>query len=196
VVAVRRLELGDDVVIGVTRARREEPESRRVIGPLLDHLPVRVDTSGGITVGELFERVHQSYRAARRRTLPLGLIRQVVRSDLAATGGRLFDTRYNYMPSASTGDAVLPGPDGALRIVPRAIDPARQRPRHTEDHPEVLPLSVNLRHQHDGRLTGDVCGHDGVYPGPALTALGERLVATLDRIVRGGGGQRLPGGAG
>jgi len=189
VVAVRRLDVGDDVVIGVTRARRDEPESHRVIGPLLDHLPVRVDTSGGITVGELFERVHQAYRAARRRTLPLGLIRQVVRDDLSATGGRLFDTRFNYMPSASSGEAVLAG---ALQIVPRAVDPARQRPRHTEDHPEVLPLSFNLRNRHDGLLTGDICGHDGVYSHTALAALGERLVLTLQRIAAGGGGQRLP----
>jgi hypothetical protein len=196
VVAARRHVVGDDVVIGVTRARREQPESRRIIGPLLDHLPVRVDTSGGITVGELLERVHQAYRAARLRTLPLGLIRQVVDEDLTSSGGRLFDTRYNSMPSASSGGAVLPAPDGGLRIVPRAVDPTRQRPRHTEDHPEVLPLSFNFHHQHDGRLTGDVCGHDGVYPGPALVAVGEQVVATLDRIVRGGGTQRLPGGGG
>jgi hypothetical protein len=193
VVAERRLEVGDDVVIGVTRARRDEPESHRVIGPLLDHLPVRVDTSGGITVGELLERVHQAHRAARRRTLPLGLIRQVVRGDLSATGGRLFDTRFNYMPSASSGEAVLA--DG-VRILPRAVDPVRQRPRHTEDHPEVLPLSFNLHHQHDGRLSGDICGHDGVYPGSALATLAERLALTIERIAAGGGSQRLPGGAG
>ena len=94
--------------------------------------------------------------------------------------------------SASSGEAVLAG---GVRIVPRAVDPARQRPRHTEDHPEVLPLSFNLHHQHDGRLTGDVCGHDGVYPGAALAALGEQLVLTLERIAGGGGGRRLPGGA-
>jgi hypothetical protein len=193
VVAERRLEVGDDVVIGVTRARRDEPESHRVIGPLLDHLPVRVDTSDGITVGELLERVHQAHRAARRRTLPLGLIRQVVRGDLSATGGRLFDTRFNYMPSASSGEAVLA--DG-VRILPRAVDPVRQRPRHTEDHPEVLPLSFNLHHQHDGRLSGDICGHDGVYPGSALATLAERLALTIERIAAGGGSQRLPGGAG
>lgn len=196
VVLVRRQLAGDDVVIGVTRARRDQPGSRRIIGPLLDHLPVRVDTSGGITVGELLERVHQAYRAARLRTLPLGLIRQVVPEDLGATGGRLFDTRYNYMPSASSGEAVLPAPDGGLRIVPRGIDPARLRPRHTEDHPEVLPLSFNLHHQRDGQLTGDVCGHDGVHPGRSLGELGEQLVGTLHRIARGGGRQRLPGGAG
>jgi Condensation domain len=187
VVAVRRHEVGDDVIIGVTRARRDEPDCHRVIGPLLDHLPVRVDTGGGITVGALLERVHQAYRAARRRTLPLGLIRQAVQGD------RLFDTRFNYMPSASGGEVVLAG---AVRVVPRAVDPTRQRPRHTEDHPEVLPLSVNLRHQHDGRLAGDVCGHDGVYPGSSLTALGERLVGTLERIAAGGVGQRLPDAGG
>jgi len=179
------------VVVGVTRARRDEPASQRVIGPLLDHLPVRVDTGGGITVGALLERVHQAYRAARRRTLPLGLIRQVVPDELP--GGRLFDTRVNYMPSASSGEAVLAG---GLRIAPRAIDPTRQRPRHTEDHPEVLPLSVNLRHHRDGRLAGDVCGHDGVYPGSSLAALGERLVGTLERIAGGGVGQRLPDAGG
>jgi hypothetical protein len=193
VVAVRRHEVGDDVVVGVTRARRDEPDCHRVIGPLLDHLPVRVDTAGGITVGVLLERVHQAYRAARRRTLPLGLIRQAVHEDLAASGGRLFDTRFNYMPSASTGEPVLAG---GVRIEPRPIDPTRQRPRHTEDHPEVLPLSVNLHHQHDGRLTGDVCGHDGVYPGSSLAGLGEQLVCTLGRIAGGGVGQRLPGPGG
>ena len=187
VVAVRRHEVGDDVVIGVTRARRDEPDCHRVIGPLLDHLPVRVDTGGGITVGALLERVHQAYRAARRRTLPLGLIRQAVHGD------RLFDTRFNYMPSASGGEAVLAG---GVRIGPRAVDPTRQRPRHTEDHPEVLPLSVNLRHHRDGRLAGDVCGHDGVYPGSSLAALGERLVGTLERIAGGGVGQRLPDAGG
>jgi hypothetical protein len=57
----------------------------------------------------------------------------------------------------------------------------------------VLPLSVNLHQQHDGRLAGDVCGHDGVYPGPSLVALGEQLVLTLERFAGGGGRQRLPG---
>ena len=56
------------------------------------------------------------------------------------------------------------------------MDPARLAPRHTEDHPEVLPLSFILQHQHDGWLTGDVCGHDGIYPASALAALGEQLV--------------------
>lgn len=196
VVATRRHEVGDDVVIGVTRASRERPESHRVLGPLLDHLPVRVDTSGGLTVGGLLARVHRAQRDAVDRRLPLGLIRRAVREDLTGRGGRLYDTRYNYMPSSSGGDAVVPTPDSALRITGRQIDPQRLRPRNTEDHPEVLPLSVNLRRQLDGELTGDLCGHDGPHPPAALDELGSRLVATLDRLAAGDGSGPLPAGPG
>jgi Condensation domain len=193
VIAARRHEVGDDVVLGVTRASRERPESHRVIGPLLDHLPVRVDTSGGITVRDLLERVHLAYREAAVRTLPLGLIRRVVADDLSARGGRLYDTRYNYMPSASSGVAVVPTPAGELRIAPRPVDPMRQRPRHTEDHPEVLPLSLNFHRQADGQLRGEICGHDRVFPPAALTAVGEDIVGTLEQLVGGSAGQPLPG---
>lgn len=193
VIAARRHEVGDDVVIGVTRASRERPESHRVIGPLLDHLPVRVDTSGPIRVRDLLERVHTAYREAAFRKLPLGLIRRVVSDDLTGRGGRLFDTRYNYMPSASSGAAVVLTAAGELRIAPRPVDPLRQRPRHTEDHPEVLPLSLNFHRQMDGQLTGELCGHDRVYPPDALAAVGEDVVATLEQLVSGSGGQPLPG---
>lgn len=193
VVAARRHEVGDDVVIGVTRASRERPESHRVIGPLLDHLPVRVDTSGPIKVRDLLERVHTAYREAALRALPLGLIRRVVADDLTGRGGRLFDTRYNYMPSASSGAAVVPTAAGELRIAPRPVDPLRQRPQHTEDHPEVLPLSLNFHRRPDGQLTGELCGHDRVFPPAALAAVGEDLVATLEQLVSGSGGQPLPG---
>lgn len=193
VIAARRHEVGDDVVIGVTRASRERPESHRVIGPLLDHLPVRVDTSGRIKIRDLLERVHHAYREATMRKLPLGLIRRVVDDDLTDRGGRLFDTRYNYMPSASSGAAVLLTPGGELRIAARTVDPLRQRPRHTEDHPEVLPLSLNFHRQVDGQLTGELCGHDRVFPPDALAAVGEDIVGTLARMVNGSGGQPLPG---
>jgi hypothetical protein len=193
VIAVRRHAVGDDVVIGVTRASRERPESHRVIGPLLDHLPVRVDTSGGISVGVLLDRVHQAYREATSWKLPLGLIRRVVDEDLSARGGRLYDTRYNYMPSASSGAAVVPTRDGELRIEPHGIDPMRLQPRHTEDHPEVLPLSFNFHRQVEGQLTGEICGHDRVHPAYALTALGEEVADVLDRMAGGDGTQPLPG---
>jgi hypothetical protein len=97
------------------------------------------------------------------------------------------------MPSASSGAAVVPTPDGDLRIAPRGIDPMRLQPRHTEDHPEVLPLSFNFHRQPDGRLTGEICGHDRLRPAQALTALGEDVVVALERIAAGDGTQRLPG---
>ena len=195
VVAARRHVVGDDVVVGVTRAGRDAPDSRRVVGPLLDHVPVRVDTSGAITVGTLLRRVHRAYQDATTRRLPLGLIRQVVDEDLSARGGRLFDTRYNYLPGASSGAVEAPTPGGPVRIAPREIDPVRLAPPHTEDHPEVLPLSYILRRQPDGQVTGEVCGHDAVHPRPALTALAGELTTTLHQLAAGGD-RRLPEGAG
>lgn len=191
VVAVRRRLVGDDVVIGVTRAGRDAPESRRVVGPLLDHVPVRVDTAGATTVGSLLQRVHRAYREATARRLPLGLIRQVVDADLDARGGRLFDTRYNYLPGAASGVAEARTPDGPVRIAARGIDPVRLAPPHTEDHPEVLPLSYILRRQPDGQVTGELCGHDAVHPAAALAELAGELATTLQQLAAGGG--RLPG---
>ncbi|GAA5193675.1 hypothetical protein GCM10023322_56220 [Rugosimonospora acidiphila] len=192
VVAQRRYAVGDDVIIGVTRASRERPELHRVVGPLLDHVPVRVDVSGHLTVGQLLQRVHRAHRDATARALPLGLVRQVVAEDLSARGGRLFDTRYNYLPNSSSGEAVVPTPDGELRIAVRGIDPVRLAPRHTEDHPEVLPLSYILRRGPDGRIAGELCGHDGVYPRHDLRALADDLTAMLHRFAACDGNRSLP----
>ncbi len=84
VIASRRHLAGDDVVMGVTRAGRERPELRRVVGPLLDHAPVRVDLSGRPTFRALLHRVHEAYRDAMAHKLPLGMIRQVVPDSVAA----------------------------------------------------------------------------------------------------------------
>ncbi len=191
-VATRRHAVGDDVVIGVTRASRERPELRRIVGPLLDHVPVRVHAPAGTTVGALLARVHDAYRQATARQLPLGLVRQVTPDDLTGRGGRLFDTRFNYMPATSSPTVTIESPAGALRLAPRAIEPALLAPRHTEDHPEVLPLSYILRRQADGQLVGEVCGHDGVYPASVLDALAADLAGTLAWLVEGGPDRRLP----
>jgi hypothetical protein len=192
--AARRHLLGDDVVIGVTRARREHPDLQRVIGPLLDHLPVRVDMSGRPTFGELLHRVHRSYRDATEHQLPLGLIRQVVPVDLKPRGGRLHDTRFNYLPAAAGGPSALP--DGGLSFTGWPVETTKLAPPHTEDHPEILPLSYNLRHQRDGGLTGDVCVHDSLYAPGDTAGLAEEFAAMVVQIAGGGLGQPLPAAAG
>jgi hypothetical protein len=192
VVAARRQAVGDDVLVGVTRASRERPELQRVVGPLLDHVPVRVAMSRDTTVSSLLDSVHQAYRAATARQLPLGLVRQVVPDDLRERRGRLFDTRYNYLPSTSAKEATVGLDESSLRITPRAIDPVRLAPPHTEDHPEVLPLSYILRRQPDGQLAGEVCGHDGLYPPAALQRVADDLAGMLEHVAFAGEDHPLP----
>lgn len=160
---------GDDLVIGVTRSGRERPRLQRVLAPVLDHVPVRVRPGAS----SLVERVHRSYRAAVAHQLPLGRIRQVVDDDLTARGGRLYDTRFNYLPRASSrsGDA------GPLSITPRPVTSIS--PRHTEEHPEVLPLSYVLRQAADGWLTGEICGPDSLFSRDQLCSFAADLVDVL-----------------
>jgi len=188
--------LGDDALIGVTRARRERPELQRIVGPLLDHLPVRVDLSGRPTFRTLLHRAHCSYRDATAHQLPLGLIRRAVPVDLSPRGGRLHDTRFNYLPAASAGGGPAVLGEGGLGITGWPVDPTRLAPRHTEDHPEVLPLSYNLRHQRDGGLAGEVCVHDSQYSPAQMTELAQAFAAVVLRVAAGGADQPVPALAG
>jgi hypothetical protein len=162
---------GDDLVVGVTRSGRERPQLQRVLGPVLDHVPVRVNP----TAGGLLAHVHESYRAAVTHQLPLGRIRDVLDEDLTARGGRLYDTRFNYLPRAAarSGDA------GPLSITPRSVPATSVSPRHTEEHPEVLPLSYVLRQDPDGRLAGEICGPDTMFSRDQLHSLAADLVDVL-----------------
>ena len=190
-VAARRNSTGDDAVVGVTRAGRERPELQRVVGPLLDHVPVRVDLSGVRTFPHLLARTHGAYMEATARPLPLGRIREVVTDDLDARGGRLYDVRYNYLPNAATNHAIVStSDDRELRISPYPLDPLRLAPRHTEDHPEVLPLSYVLRRYPSGELGGEICGHDALYPAPQLAGVAEAFAETLRTVT--GARQQVP----
>jgi hypothetical protein len=173
VCAARRA--GEDLVIGVTRSGRERPRLQRIVGPLLDHVPVRVDLSGEPTLRELMGRVHQSYRGALAHQLPLGRLRRILP---ATPGGRLYDTRFNYLPRS----AVRPGAAGPVTITPRSLDPLALAPRHTEEHPEVLPLSYVLRHHPDGRLEGEVCGPDSMFPVERLRTFADELAEVVSRV--------------
>ncbi|HEY0449187.1 condensation domain-containing protein [Actinophytocola sp.] len=186
--ARRAVRGGDDVVVGVTRSGRERPQLQRIVGPLLDHVPVRVDLSGGPTFRELLARVHRSYRAAVEHRLPLGRIRQVVPGDLTARGGRLYDTRFNYLPAS----AARPDLGGPLTITPRPIAPTSLAPRNTEDHPEVLPLSYVLRQHPDGRLEGEICGPDVLFGADRLAGLAAEFAELVWRVGVAGLDRPLP----
>lgn len=192
VLASRRQFAGGDIVIGVTRAGRERPELQRIVGPLLDHAPVRVDVSGRPSFRCLLHRVDRAYRDALAHQLPLGLIRRVVPGDVTTRGGRLHDTRYNYLPSNPARVEAVATPGGELRIRHWPIEPTRLAPRHTEDHPEVLPLSYMVRHQRDGEVGGEICAHGRLYSPAQLAGLAESFATTVQRVACQGAGRPLP----
>jgi arthrofactin-type cyclic lipopeptide synthetase C len=185
VLAARRSRTGDDAIVGVTRAGRDRSGLQRVVGPLLDHVPVRVDLSGARTFPEVVARTHRAYQAALARALPLGRIRQVTPDDLSGRGGRLYDTRFNYLPGAAATSAVISTSDGhELSIAPYPLDPLRLAPRHTEDHPEVLPYSFILRRLPGGEIGGEVCGHDSLGDDlvRAAAAVGDAVEAAVASV--------------
>lgn len=192
VLVARRHLVGDDGLIGVTRSGRERPELRRVVGPLLDHTPVRVDLSGRLTFRALLHRVHAAYRDAVAHHLPLGMIRRVVPVEAAARGGRLHDTRYNYLSSLPASAAVATVAPGELCITDWPVEPTRLAPRHTEDHPEVLPLSYIVRHQRDGGLSGEICAHDSLYSPGDLASLAESFAATVPQVIGDAADRPIP----
>jgi hypothetical protein len=178
VLATRRRLAGDDAIVGVTRAGRDRPGTHRAVGPLLDHVPVRVDLRGARNFPDVLDRTHRAHQEAVTRALPLGRIRQIVSDDLTSRGGRLYDTRFNYLPGSPAAPALVRASDGdGLSISPYPLDPLRLTPRHTEDHPEVLPLSFVLRRLPGGEVGGEVCGHDSLLP-----ALLEAAVAFEDMV--------------
>lgn len=164
--AVRAARGQDDLVVGVTRSGRERPCLHRVLGPLLDHVPVRMRGDG-------IDAVEYAYRDAVAHQVPLGRIRELVPTE----GGRLFDTRFNYLPQS----APRPGDAGPLTITPWPLEPTSIAPPHTEDHPEVLPLSYVLRHHQDGRLTGEICGPDSMFGTAELAGFADEFACAVTR---------------
>ena len=181
--AARQPLVGDDLLIGVTRAGRDRPRSQRIVGPLLDHLPVRIDLSGRPGLPALLGRVHRAYREAIAHQLPLGLIRQVAPLDLSARGGRLHDIRFNYLPPTGGGRGAASSRSGELQIADWPMEPTRLAPRHTEDHPEVLPLSYVIRHGIDGELRGEICAHDQLHSRAQLAELADSFSIVATRLV-------------
>ena len=182
VVETRRQHVGDDAIVGVTRAGRDRPGTHRAVGPLLDHVPVRVDLRGARSFPDVLARTHRAHQEAIARAVPLGRLRQIVADDLTSRGGRLYDTRFNYLPGSATGPAIVRTADGdELSFSPYPLDPLRLAPRHTEDHPEVLPLSFVLRRLPGGEVGGEVCGHDSL--GPTLVETAAAFAGTLREAV-------------
>ncbi|WP_129785222.1 condensation domain-containing protein [Promicromonospora panici] len=172
--------LGDGVMIGSVTANRDAPELTHTIGLLSDHVPVRVDLQGNPSFGELAARVHEATRQAHLHRLPVGVLRHELPSAPHGNGS-LFDLSINYMPHAPTKAATVTAPDGShIRMEPRTLPTNTLRPRMMSAFSGAVSLGFQLRHSHDGYVSGDLWAHSPAF----TTRTVDRLCRDLGRTAR------------
>ncbi|HKI01528.1 MAG TPA: HAD-IIIC family phosphatase, partial [Thermoanaerobaculia bacterium] len=94
-VLLQRLSGRDDLVIGSASANRGRPELRRLVGPVINGLVLRVDLSGDPTFLELLARVHQMVLEAHaHQDLPFEKIVESVRPERDPAYSPIFQTAF------------------------------------------------------------------------------------------------------
>jgi len=181
VLTALRPYLPEQPVIGCVYANRERPELQPVIGLLSDHLPVRIDLSGGPSFLDLSVRVHEAVRTARRHQLPSGVITGAVRP--LADGEQLFDVSINNMRQAAPLVERVTGPDGAvLTFSVRDVPSTDLWPRISRPFSGGARLGYQLRRTLSGALTGEIWGQVPAFRTTTIDALGRTLARTTGMI--------------
>ncbi|MBB4639713.1 non-ribosomal peptide synthetase component F, partial [Longimicrobium terrae] len=104
-----RLSGQDDVVIGTPSANRGRAEVEELIGFFVNTLPVRVDLSGGPTVGGLLDRVKaRALEAQRNQDIPFEQVVERVRPTRSRAYSPLFQVMFAWQNTPG-GDLHLPG---------------------------------------------------------------------------------------
>ncbi|PUB23465.1 condensation domain-containing protein [Promicromonospora sp. AC04] len=172
--------LDDGVMIGSVTANRDAPELTHTIGLLSDHVPVRVDLRGNPSFGELAARVHEATRQAHMHRVPVGVLRQEL--PVALPGDRsLFDLSINYMPHAPARAATITAEDGGhigMRL--QTLPTNMLRPRMRSAFSGAVSLGFQIRHSHDGHVSGDLWAHSPAF----TTSTVDRLCRDLGRTAR------------
>jgi len=181
VLTALRPYLPEQPVIGCVYANRERPELQPVIGLLSDHLPVRIDLSGGPSFLDLSVRVHEAVRTARRYQVPSGVIAGTVRP--LANGEQMFDVSVNNMRQAAPLVEKVTGPDGAVvTFSVRDVPTTDLWPRISHPFSGGARLGYQLRRTLSGELTGEIWGHVPAFRTTTIDALGRTLAQTAAMI--------------
>ena len=109
-----RLSGQDDVVIGTPVANRSRAEVEPLIGFFVNSLALRLDLSGGPTVGELLQRVKgRALEAQQHQDLPFEQVVEIVRPPRSLAHTPVFQVMFAWQ-NAGASDLELPG----LRVAP------------------------------------------------------------------------------
>ncbi|WP_285104522.1 condensation domain-containing protein [Promicromonospora sp. MEB111] len=172
--------LGDDVMIGCVTANRDASGLTHTIGLVSDHVPVRVDLRDNPSFGELAGRVHEATRQAHVHRVPVGVLRHelpgAVRGD-----GSLFDISINYMPHAPARAVTITAADGSsIGMLLRPLPTDALRPRMASSFSGAVRLGFQLRHSHEGHVSGDLWAHRPAFSTRTL----DELTGNLGRAAR------------
>ncbi|MES5816918.1 amino acid adenylation domain-containing protein [Streptomyces sp. RG80] len=162
-----RLGAGTDIPLGTPVAGRGQAELESVIGPFINTLVLRTDTSGDPTFGELLARVRETDLAAyAHQDVPFDQVVEAVNPARSLTHHPLFQVMLAFQ---NAGDGTLDLPD--LAAEPVEVDTGVAK----------FDLSVSLREDRDGAggMTGEVEYAVDLFDRVTVERLADRLEKLL-----------------
>jgi hypothetical protein len=182
VLTALRPYLPDHPVIGCVQGNRERHELQPIIGLLSDHLPVRIDLSGGISFLDLVAGVHEAVRGARRHQAPCGAIASAVPS--LPRDEQMFEVSINNMrQSAPLVEQVAAADGTAVTFSVRDVPGTELWPHIRHPFSGGVRLGYQLRRTLSGQLSGEIWGHVPAFKVATIDALGRAFAETATRIV-------------
>ena len=153
-----------DVVVGIPVAGRTRPALRRVIGPFVNALPVRVSLRGDPTFLELLTRTSAAMAEASDHDVPIDLITTTLAPDAPPNQNPIFQCFFTYRRGAAVIDR-----DNPLRV------------SMSFQGPETLRCDLALAVvETEGRLEGGIKYARDVFDPPTIDRLLDQLSRSLE----------------
>lgn len=170
----------DDLILGVLYDARDRRELLGIVGPLIDHLPVRVHIPPKATLLDLMREIDSAWTTANEHLLPLGRILASLHPGAVAPERPLFDIEANYIPHLPSFAATATTPKGAVTFS------FHEGPRFTTQditaHHE-MSLAVRLAHlveaNKDGGLDGWIVANADALGYQRIPVIAQRFTTAL-----------------
>jgi hypothetical protein len=145
-----------EVILGVLYAIRDRPDLPPILGPLIDHLPLRIDIQPTSTYADLLDSVGHAWDTALANRLPLGRIVTALGGTAPMPQRPLFAVSVNYLPYAP--DRAITAADGRGGTVRFAYHHERGMDEQDISVEREISLAVRLGHTIRGNAGGGLEG--------------------------------------
>lgn len=159
----------DDLIIGVPFVDRREPETQRIIGCLLNMLPVRVRLSASMTFRQLLQHVQAVLKdAMEHHELPFSLLVE-----------KMTHARHASIPPVYQASIIVPREPSAGTEIPGIIQEYRRFPAGGAD----CDLNLYLNLGEDGEAYGTFLYNRNLFDEATVRGWAQRYSQLLDRFV-------------